>query len=253
MLKILISGACGAMGKMVASVAENTDGVTVTAGVDAAEQALAFPVYKSFADIKEKPDVIIDFSNVSLLEEMLRYAQKNSVPIVIGTTGYSEKQLKMIDDASKNTAVFKTANLSLGVNVLCRLVKQAALLLGADFDIEIVEKHHHNKLDAPSGTALMLADTANSVFNDRLRYEYDRHSKRAKRTENEIGIHSVRGGTIVGEHEVIFAGNNEVISLSHTAESRTVFAAGAIKAAIFIADKKTGFYNMDDLLNIGGK
>lgn len=250
MLNVLISGACGAMGKNVYLSALQDEDVNVIAGVDKFPQKLAFPIYEKFEDVTEKPDVIIDFSNVSALEDLLCYAEKNKIPVVLATTGYSEKQLKEINSASENIPVFKSANFSVGVNVLCALVKKTAELLGENYDIEIIEKHHHNKLDAPSGTALMLADSANEVLNGKMRYEYDRHSKRAKREKSEIGIHSVRGGSIVGVHDVLFAGENEVITLSHNAESRAVFAGGALRAAKFIKDKPSGLYDMNDLLNL---
>lgn len=250
MLNILISGACGAMGKNVYLSASQHEDIKVTAGVDKFPQKLSFPVYENFESVTEPVDVVIDFSNVSSLDGMLAFALKRNIPVVIATTGYNEKQLAAINDAAKKIPVFKTANFSVGVNVLCALVKKAAEFLGEDYDIEIIEKHHHNKLDAPSGTALMLADTANSVFDDKLNYEYDRHSKRAKRTKSEIGIHSIRGGSIVGEHDVLFAGENEVVTLSHNAESRAVFAGGSIRAARFIVGKAPGMYDMTDVLNL---
>ena len=248
MLKILLSGACGAMGKNVAACALQQADLQIAAGVDKAPQKADFPVYPDFADVKEPADVIIDFSNVSALESMLSYAAGKKLPVVIATTGYSQKQLDQINAAAKEIPIFKTANLSLGVNVLCALVARAAEMLRG-FDIEIVEKHHHNKVDAPSGTALLLADAANEAAGGKMVYEYDRHSKRAKRDGAEIGIHSIRGGTIVGDHDVLFAGDNEVVTLSHRAESRSVFAAGALKAARFIVTKAPGLYDMNDLLN----
>lgn len=250
MLKIILSGACGAMGKNVALCAESQEDIGIVAGVDKFVSPLAFPVYPSFNEVTEKADVIIDFSNVSALGDVLNYAEKFKLPVVLATTGYSEKQIAEINEAAKVIPIFKSANFSLGVNVMCALVKKAAEFLGEDFDIEILEKHHHNKVDAPSGTALMLADSVNTVFNDKLNYEYDRHSKRAKRTKSEIGIHSIRGGSIVGEHDVYFAGENEVITISHSAQSRAVFANGALKAARFIVEKTSGLYNMDDLLGL---
>lgn len=249
MLNILISGASGAMGKNVYIAALEQEGICVTAGVDKMPRPADFPIYTDFESVKEKADIIIDFSNVSSLDDLLAYATSTGTPVVIATTGYSEKQLAEIERAAKIIPIFKTANLSLGVNVLCAIVKQAAKMLGG-FDVEIVEKHHHNKLDAPSGTALMLAESANEARENSLHYEFDRHSKRARREENEIGIHSVRGGSIVGEHDVIFAGENEVVTLAHTAQSRSVFAIGAIKAAVFLKDKEPGLYNMNDLLGI---
>ena len=195
-------------------------------------------------------DGISDFSNPALLNELLEFAKSKKLPLVIATTGYNESQIKQIEAASKFIPIFFTFNMSLGVNLLCSLAKRAASILGDDFDIEIIEKHHNQKLDAPSGTAIMLANALNGVFNDKLKYEYDRHTKRAKRNKNEIGIHSVRGGTIVGEHDVIFAGRDEVITLSHAAHSKQVFAVGALRAAKFIATKPNGMYDMNDILKI---
>ena len=249
MLKILLSGAGGAMGKNVYAAAQNMENCEVVAGVDSKPTPADFPVYKDFSSVKETADVVIDFSNVSNLENLLSYCLKNKCPAVIATTGFSEKQLDDIKLAAREIPIFKTANFSLGVNVLCALAKRATKMLYG-FDIEIIEKHHHNKVDAPSGTALMLAEAVNEAADNTLHYEFDRHSKRAKREKTEIGIHSIRGGSIVGEHDVLFAGEGEVITLSHNAESRSVFAVGALKAAEFIVNCKPGLYNMDDLLKL---
>lgn len=249
MIKVLLSGCSGKMGNAVINYAEENSDIEIIAGVDSAPRKLPFPVFGSFADVTVKPDVIIDFSNVSALDGLLNFALKNSIPTVIATTGYSDVQIADIKAASKKIPVFFTANMSLGINVLCSLAKRAASVLGNDFDIEIVEKHHNRKLDAPSGTAIMLANAINSVFEDTYSYEYDRHSKRRMRPKNEIGIHSVRGGTIVGEHDVIFAGHEEVITLSHSAQSKGVFASGAFAAARFLQFAPAGLYDMNDLLN----
>ena len=249
MLKILLSGAGGAMGKNVYAAAQNMENCEVVAGVDSKPTSADFPVYKDFSSVKETADVVIDFSNVSNLENLLAYCLKNKCPAVIATTGFSEKQLDDIKTAAREIPIFKTANFSLGVNVLCALAKRATKMLYG-FDVEIIEKHHHNKVDAPSGTALMLAEAVNEAADNTLHYEFDRHSKRAKREKTEIGIHSIRGGSIVGEHDVLFAGEGEVITLSHNAESRSVFAVGALKAAEFIVNCKPGLYNMDDLLKL---
>ncbi len=248
MINVLISGACGRMGHFVADCIAANDGMRVIAGIDAVACDLAFPVYKSFEELNEKPDVIIDFSNVSVLDGLLKYAVGNNIPTVIATTGYDDKQIAKIHAASEKIPVFFSFNMSLGINLLCSLAKQAAALLGGDFDIEIVEKHHNKKLDAPSGTAIMLANAVNGQFGDTYQYEYDRHSKRMARPKNEIGIHSIRGGTIVGEHDVIFAGRDEVITLSHHAASREVFATGAVKAAAFICGKPAGIYDMSNVI-----
>lgn len=251
MISILLSGACGKMGNAVARCCKEDENVKIIAGVDRAETLCEFPVFKSFDDVTVKPDVIIDFSNVAVLDSLLEFAVKNNIPAILATTGYSQAQIASINKAATKIPLFFTANMSLGVNLLCSLAKNAVKILGDNFDIEIIEKHHNQKLDAPSGTALMLANAVNSVSDDKYNYEYDRHSKRQKRSKNEIGIHSIRGGTIVGEHDVIFAGHDEVITLSHSAQSKEVFAAGAVKAAKFIVGKDCGMYDMSDILNIG--
>ncbi len=250
MLKAILVGACGKMGNNITACAKENEDIKIVAGVDKFNSGMDYPVFPSFAEVNANADVIIDFSNVALLEDLLDFAILKKLPVVIATTGYSDSQIEKIKAASKVIPVFFTFNMSLGVNLLCSLAKKAANILGDGFDIEIIEKHHNQKLDAPSGTAIMLANAVNSVFDDKLAYEYDRHSKRAKRPKNEIGIHSVRGGTIVGEHDVIFAGRDEVVTLSHAAHSKQVFAVGALRAAKFIADKPSGLYDMNDILNI---
>ena len=240
MINVLLSGACGKMGNAVTRCCKEDENLKIIAGVDRVEALYDYPIFKSFDDVNITPDVIIDFSNVSVLDSLLKYAINNNIPVVLATTGYSEVQIAQIKDAANKIPVFFTANMSLGVNLLSSLAKYAAGILGGDFDIEIVEKHHNQKLDAPSGTALMLANAVNEVFDDKYNYEYDRHSKRQKRPKNEIGIHAIRGGTIVGEHDVIFAGHDEVITLSHSAQSKEVFASGSIKAAKFIIGKPCG-------------
>ena len=251
MVNILLSGACGKMGNAVARCCKEDENLKIIAGVDRAEMLCDFPVYKSFDDVNVVPDVIIDFSHISVLDSLLTFAIKNNVPVILATTGYSAEQIAKINDTANKIPVFFTANMSLGVNLLCSLAKSAAKILDDKFDIEIIEKHHNQKIDAPSGTALMLANALNGVFDDKYTYEYDRHSKRQKRSKNEIGIHAIRGGTIVGEHDVIFAGHDEVITLSHSAQSKEVFAAGAVKAAKFIVGKPAGLYDMGSILNLG--
>ena len=225
--------------------------IEIVAGIDLyTEQKYGYPVYACFNDVTVIPDVIIDFSNPKVLPGLLSYAVSNNIPAVICTTGYSEDDITAINEASKSVPIFRSGNMSLGINVLMMLAKKATQILGASFDIEIIERHHNQKLDAPSGTAIMLADSVESALEYQAERVYDRHSVRAKRAYNEIGMHSVRGGTIVGEHEVIFAGENETIELSHSAQSREVFAAGAVKAAIYLSGiTKAGLYNMDDLIN----
>ena len=250
MTKIAIVGCNGKMGYFVAqSVNENPE-TEVMFGVDAfGENKYDFDVFKSFDEADKTPDVIIDFSNPAALDGMLSFALENKVPCVICTTGYSTEQVEKIKEASKSIPVFYSGNMSLGINLLIELSKQAAKVLGSTFDIEIVEKHHNLKLDAPSGTALMIADGISETLEQEPMYVYDRHSYRKKRSKNEIGIHSVRGGTIVGEHEVIFAGHDEVVTLTHQAQSKEVFAAGAVNAAVFLANQEPGMYDMGKLLS----
>lgn len=251
MVDIAIVGCNGKMGYFVAQAANNNINCNVLFGVDKyGENKFEFPVYKNFAEINQVPDVIIDFSNPSSVDDgMIDFAVKNSVACVICTTGYSQEQLDIIDKASKKVAVFRSGNMSLGINLLIELAKKATKMLGDDFDIEIIEKHHNLKIDAPSGTALMIADEISETLDNEPQYVYDRHTCRKKRTKNEIGIHSVRGGTIVGDHDVIFAGHDEVITISHQAQSKEVFAVGAVNAAVFLAEQKPGMYNMGDLLS----
>ena len=248
MINILLSGAGGKMGKEIAECAKKDSDIQIVCGVDGFGAVCDFPVFQSFKDVTISADVIVDFSNPALLDDLLEFAISNNIPAILATTGYSEIQIHAINKAAQKIPIFFTANMSLGINLLCALSKKAAGILGADFDIEIIEKHHNQKIDAPSGTAIMLANAINSTFDDKYNYEYDRHSVRRKRTNNEIGIHSVRGGTIVGEHEVLFAGSNETISLSHSAQSKEVFAFGALRAAKFICKMPAGIYDMSALL-----
>ena len=248
MTKIILCGANGKMGHVIQSVVAGRDDCEIVAGVDINTESSGFPVYSTFGEIKETADVIIDFSNPALLDSMLAFSEGKKIPVVIATTGYDDKQKKQIEKASEKCAVFFTYNMSMGINLLANLAKKATEVLGSDFDIEIVEKHHNQKIDAPSGTALMLADAICEEIDKPVKYEYDRHSKREKRTKNEIGMHSVRGGTIVGEHEIIFAGRDEIITLSHSARSKEIFAVGAVNAAVFMAGKSNGLYSMKDMI-----
>lgn len=249
MIRIILCGANGKMGKVIRSVISARDNCEIVAGVDFNTESTAFPVYKTLGEVTEEADVIIDFSNPALLESLLDYSVSKNVPVVIATTGYDENQKKMIEDASKKAPVFFTYNMSIGINLLANLAKKAVSVLGDDFDIEIVEKHHNQKIDAPSGTALMLADAICEEIDKPMNYEYDRHSKREKRTKNEIGLHAIRGGTIVGEHDIIFAGRDEIITLSHSARSKEIFAVGAVNAAVFMADNKApGMYTMKEMI-----
>ena len=249
MIKLIICGASGKMGGFVANAAIEDGSFRIVAGVDKVNCGQPFPIFSRFGDINVEADVLIDFSNPVLLDSMLEYAIDKKLPVVIATTGYSDTQIEKIKAASKIIPVFFSFNMSLGVNLICSLAKKAAAVLGGGFDIEIVEKHHNQKIDAPSGTAIMLANAVNSQFDDKMNYEYDRHSKRTKRTKNEIGIHSIRGGTIVGEHDVIFAGHDEVITISHSAQSKEVFAVGSVSAAKFLIGKNAGLYDMSSIMS----
>lgn len=248
MTDIILCGANGKMGKVIRDIVAKRDDCRIAAGIDLNTESDSFPIYSSFDEIKEDADVIIDFSNPVLLNDLLDFAVKKSMPVVIATTGYDESQKKQIEEASRKTSVFFTYNMSLGINLLANLAKKAVQVLGDGFDIEIIEKHHNQKIDAPSGTALMLADAICEELNKPMKYEYDRHSKREKRTKNEIGMHAVRGGTIVGEHEIMFAGRDEIITLSHSARSKEVFAVGAVNAALFLKDKPAGMYSMKEMI-----
>ena len=249
MVKICLIGSSGKLGHMITSVVSARTDCEIIAGVDLNPVKYSdFTVYKALAEMPEVPDVVIDFSSPRSLDEMLAYCQTNGVPLVAATTGYTPEQVEKIKAASTRIPIFFTANMSLGINLLSELAKKAAAFLGDGFDVEIVERHHNQKVDAPSGTALMLADSINEARGERYNYVYDRHSVRKKRDPDEIGIHSVRGGTIVGDHEIIFAGRDEVITLSHYAYSKEVFAVGAVNAGIFLKKKAPGLYTMKDLL-----
>ena len=249
MIKAILVGCCGKMGGNITNCANNDGQIKIVAGVDKINTGKDYPVFSDFKDINVDADVIIDFSHISLLDGILNYAKQKNMPVVLATTGYSGEQIEKIKEFSKFIPIFFTFNMSIGVNLLCSLAQKASKILGGDFDIEIIEKHHNQKIDAPSGTAIMLANAINKEFGDSLNYEYDRHSKRNKRPKNEIGIHSVRGGTIVGEHDVIFAGRDEVITLSHQALSKEVFAVGALRAAKFLINKPSGLYDMNNIMD----
>lgn len=249
MTKIAICGANGKMGKTIYNCIKDRDDCKVIAGIDLyTEQYADFPIVASPAELPVKPDVIIDFSNPASLNGLLEYCLSTNTPIVVASTGYSDEQIAKIKSASEQIPIFFTFNMSLGINLLVHLAKKAAEVLGDRFDIEIVEKHHNQKIDAPSGTAIMLANAINETMDNSKTYIYDRHSRRQKRDKSEIGMHAIRGGTIVGEHDVIFAGNDEIITLSHSATSKSVFAEGSIKAAIYLKDKPAGLYDMQMLI-----
>lgn len=247
MTKIILSGCMGRMGTAITEIVKNTENAEIVCGFDALSGERAYPVYTDYADVKVDADAIIDFSHPSNFENILAFAKKNSLPIIMCTTGLSDEQKAKLKAAAADIPVFFSANMSLGINLLIRLAKMATKVLEKDFDIEIVEKHHNKKLDAPSGTALAIADAIADTMTEGAQYVYERQSVRRQREKSEIGIHAIRGGTIVGDHDVIFAGPDEVITLSHSAASREVFAQGAVKAAMFMSGKPAGFYCMDDL------
>lgn len=250
MTKIVICGANGKMGQKVYECVSHSNDCKIIAGIDLNTDKYAdFPIYKNISELTEKPDVIIDYSHVSCLTSLLTYCMTTGTPIVLATTGYSEEQISEIKKASTQVPVFFSWNMSLGINLLVQLVQKAANILGDQFDVEIIEKHHNQKIDAPSGTALMIANAINEAKDNKMKYIYDRHSRRQKREQNEIGIHAVRGGTIVGVHEVIFAGNDETITIEHSAASKNVFAEGSVKAAIYIKNCKPGLYDMKSIVD----
>ncbi len=249
MIKAIMHGCNGAMGQVISSLAETDGEMEIIAGVDLnTERKNGYPVYASLEECP-RADVIIDFASAKAVDHLLDYCAATGTPVVLCTTGLSEEQIRRVEETAKTAAVLRSANMSLGINLLLKLVKEAArVLAAADFDIEILEKHHNRKLDAPSGTALALADSINEAMESQYHYVYDRSSRRQKRDPKEIGIQSVRGGSIVGEHDVIFAGQDEVITISHTAYSRAIFAKGAVAAAKFLAGKTSGLYDMADVI-----
>lgn len=247
--KVILCGCNGHMGRVVSLAVSERNDCKIVAGVDLSNEFTnSFPVFQTPLEIEMDADVIIDFSHPSLLSSLLAFAVEKKIPAVLCSTGYSEVQREEIEKAAAVIPVFSSGNMSLGVNLLIELAKRAAVVLGKSFDIEIIEKHHNRKLDAPSGTALMIADGLSQVRDGETDYTYDRHSRRMKRQQNEIGIHSVRGGSIVGEHEILFAGPQETISITHTAQSREIFALGAINAALYLTRQPAGLYDMSHLL-----
>ncbi len=249
MVNIILSGCCGKMGRVIRNCVSQRDDCKIIAGVDLCADATAdFPIVPSFSQLDTDADVIIDFSHPSTLDGLLSFAESKGIAAVLATTGYSDEQIAKIKDYSNRTPLFFSFNMSLGINLMVELIKKATCILSDGFDIEIVEAHHNQKLDAPSGTAVMLANSVQSALSENYTLKYDRHPDRKKRDEKEIGIHSIRGGTIVGEHEVIFAGHDEVFRLSHSAGSKEIFAVGALKAALFIVGKPVGLYSMSDMM-----
>lgn len=250
MTDILLCGCGGKMGAAVQAAVNNREDCRIVAGVDITGlPQQGFPVYRSLEEVTEPADVLIDFSHPSALDSILAYCLSHSgTATVLCTTGYSAEQTAQVHKAAETMPVFYSRNMSLGINLLVELAKKAEAVLGDSFDVEIVEMHHNQKIDAPSGTALMLADAVNQVRESKMKYTYDRHSQRKKREKGEIGLHSVRGGTIVGEHQVIFAGQHEVLTLSHSAQSKELFASGAVNAAVFMKGRAPGLYDMSDLI-----
>ncbi|MBE5830471.1 MAG: 4-hydroxy-tetrahydrodipicolinate reductase [Butyrivibrio sp.] len=250
MTKMIMHGCNGRMGHMIIDLVKDDKDIEVVAGVDAfGESSYDFPVFKSLSECNTEADVIVDFSSASAVDGLLDYCVSKKVPVVLCSTGLSPEQLEKVKEASKSVAVLKSANMSYGVNALLKVLREVSPLFAeAGFDIEIIEKHHNQKLDAPSGTAIALADAINDSCDDKYDYVYDRSTRREKRPKKEIGISAVRGGTIVGDHDVIFAGLDEVVTFSHRAYSRAVFGKGAIEAAKFLAGKAAGMYDMADVL-----
>ena len=250
MVKIIMHGCNGHMGQVISDIVEKDPDAEIVAGIDIADQGKnSYPVFTDIDACQTEADAIIDFSSAKATDKLLEYSAARQIPVVLCSTGLSEEQLAKVEETSRKVAVLKSANMSLGINTLLKLDQDAArVLAAAGFDMEIVEKHHRLKVDAPSGTALALADSLNEAMDNKYHYVYDRSQKREKRDDKEIGISAVRGGTIVGEHEVIFAGQDEVIEFKHTAYSKAIFGKGAVEAAKFIAGKPAGRYDMSDVI-----
>ena len=249
MTRIILCGCHGHMGKVITAICAKREDIKIVAGIDFNLEQASYPVYKYISVSTEECDVVIDFSHPSALPSLLAYSkEKGGIPLVLCTTGYSQSDVQNLKEASKEIPIFYSRNMSLGINLLIELSKKAAAVLGDSFDVENIEKHHNLKIDAPSGTALMIADAVKDVLPGDNTYTYDRHSQRKKREKTEIGIHSLRGGTIVGEHEIVFAGNHETISISHSAQSKDLFASGAVNAALYMRGKTAGLYDMSALI-----
>lgn len=250
MVRAIMHGCNGKMGQTISGLCESDPEIEIVAGIDAFRpETRTYPVFKTLEECNVKADVIIDFSNAAAIDDLLTYCEKNNMPCVLCTTGLSQEQIDRAQKVSEKTAILRSANMSLGINLLMKLLKEAVGILSpAGFDVEIVEKHHNQKLDAPSGTAVALADAMNEEMDHGFEYVYDRSQVRKKREKKELGISSVRGGTIVGDHDVIFAGEDEVITFSHRAYSKAVFGKGAVQAAKFLAEKKAGMYDMSAVI-----
>lgn len=249
MIKMIMHGCNGKMGRVICDLVKNDPGIEMAAGIDITSVNAPFPTFTSIGECDIEADVLVDFSTAAAVPAVIEYAVDKKLPVVICTTGLSEECLASLDEAAKVIPVFKSANMSVGINLIASLLKKYAdVLYQEGFDVEIVERHHNQKIDAPSGTALMLADAVNEGVSENLEYVYDRSSVREKRSRSQLGISAVRGGTIVGDHEVIFAGKDEVIEFKHSAYSKEVFAVGAVKAAKFIAGKPAGRYDMQNVM-----
>lgn len=250
MVRAIMHGCSGAMGQVITNLAADDEEISIVAGVDLRNTGtVPYPVFPSLEECDVEADVIIDFSNSKAVDELLAYCKKTGMAVVLCTTGLSAEQIKEVEETAGTAPILRSANMSLGVNVLLKLVQEAAkVLAGSGFDIEILEKHHNQKVDAPSGTAIALADSINEAMDHSYHYRYDRSAVREKRSRDEIGIQAIRGGSIVGEHDVIFAGKDEVVTFSHTAYSKAIFAKGAIQAAKFLNGKKAGLYTMADVI-----
>ena len=250
MIRIVLNGCGGKMGKMVTECAKNFKDVEIIAGIDKYGCESSYPVFKSAAELNVDYDVLLDFSRADALNDLIALTEKTKKPLVICSTGFSDEQISLINEKSKTLPLFRSGNMSVGINLINALLRKVAPILYGNYDIEIIEKHHNQKVDAPSGTALLLADTIKDSLTDETKYVYGRQGH-AKREQNEIGIHAIRGGGIVGDHDVIFAGTGEVIELNHKAISREVFAVGALKACEFMGTvTEPGLYDMDDVINL---
>lgn len=249
-MKVLLFGCNGRVGRVLTSIIDESTDMETVCGIDRNPESVVnnYPVYTSLKDVTEKADVVIDFSNHSCLNDLLEFGKATKTPLVICTTGFTDEQKEKMKEASKDFPILHSGNMSVGINLLLSLVKKAAKNLYPEFDIEVIEKHHNQKLDAPSGTALMIADAMKEDLENSVEYVHGRHTKTEKRTQNEIGIHAVRAGGIFGEHTALFASNNEIVEVKHTALTRDVFADGAIKAAKFLVTKENGFYTMGDVI-----
>ena len=250
MTKIILNGCCGKMGRIIQDCCKNFNDLEIVAGIDKFPSPSQFPVFKDIKDVNISYDVLLDFSRADALRDLISLTEKTKKPLVLCSTGYSKEDLDLINEKSKTLPIFKSANMSIGINLINSLLKKVTPLLYGNYDIEIIEKHHNQKVDAPSGTAVLLADTIKDSIKEETKFVYGREGN-SKREENEIGIHAIRGGGIVGDHDVIFAGTGEVIELSHKAISREVFAVGALKACAYMSNiSKAGLYNMNDVLQL---